>query len=186
MILLHGFNEYSLYFILWQKNAKSAGANLTKSRIYPKTRKGHLTRAKENGENLEENEEKSDEDEQMVDLDLESHGPNWLVGRSDRTRKTKKTLPKNVNTDSAELTKMREEIAVEMEEKMKKLSKIFVKLDEMNPDLNINVEYLYAESSVEVDVGEDGDGDNGSDEEDGSNEVNGDEDAANEDEDDDA
>ncbi|KAK1360862.1 hypothetical protein POM88_025391 [Heracleum sosnowskyi] len=60
------------------KNVKSACSNTTKTRIYPKTRKGHLKRAKQNGENLEENKEKSDE-EQMVEIDLAAHGPNWLV-----------------------------------------------------------------------------------------------------------
>ena len=114
-------------------------------------------------------EESDNVDEPMIEL-LAAHG---RVGRSGRTRKTKKNVPKNSNTDSEEMTKViREQLAAEMEEKMKiKLRKIFEKLGEMNPALNINVEELCAENSeVDADGEEDEDG-----EEDGDgNELDGD------------
>lgn len=129
------------------KTNKFGGANPTKSRFYPKSRKGHNKKANKDGENEEESD---DEDEEMVELDLAAHRPNWLVGRSGRTRKTKKNLSKKDNTDSTELAKLKEEIAAELEEKMKKkLKKIFVKLAEMNHALNVNVDQLCAESSVD-------------------------------------
>lgn len=95
----------------------------------------------------------------MVDLDFAAHAPHWLVGRSGKTRKSKKKLPKNDSTDSVELAKMREEIAAEIDDKMnKKLRKIFGRLVKMNPTVNVIVDELCAESSVEAD-GDEEDGD---------------------------
>ena len=47
------------------------------------------------------------EEDVEVEIDLAAHGPNWLVGRSGITRKTKKDLPTRDNKKSAELTKRR-------------------------------------------------------------------------------
>ncbi|KAK1373229.1 hypothetical protein POM88_029422 [Heracleum sosnowskyi] len=156
------------------KTGKLGAANPTMSQFYPKTRKIQKKKAKKDGENAEESD---DEDEEMVELDLAGHGPNWLVGRSGRTRRTKKNMPKKDHTDSAELAKVREEIVVEMQEKMKKkLRKIFEKLAEMNPTLNVNVEELCAESSDdEVDADDDEDDE---DEENGEDQVDSDDDEA--------
>ncbi|XP_074340711.1 uncharacterized protein LOC141678320 isoform X2 [Apium graveolens] len=135
------------------KIGKDARAQDTKKAIYPKTRKGHTMMEKKNGKTPQKS---TDKDEEMADLDLAAHGPNWLVGRSGITRKTKKKLTKEGKTDSSELEKATEKLAAAMEEKMqKKLRKIFEKLGELNPGLNIDVEELCAQSSAEVDENED-------------------------------
>lgn len=96
-------------------------------------------------------EDLADENEEMAEVDFEAHGPNWLVGRSGRTRKTKKMVAKTGQlTNSADLEKMRKEIVAEMDDKMnKKLRKFFGRLVEANPSINVNFEELCAESSVE-------------------------------------
>ncbi|KAL8121437.1 hypothetical protein AgCh_018240 [Apium graveolens] len=103
------------------------------------------------------NEELADDDnEKMAELDFEAHGPNWLLGRSGRTRKSNKKLEKTGHIDSADVEKMREEIAAEMDDKLnKKLKKILGRLAEMNPAINVNVDELCAESSVEADASDD-------------------------------
>ena len=94
----------------------------------------------------------------MEEIDLAAHRPNWLIGRSGRTRKTKKNLPDTVTNKSVELEKVREEIATEMEDKMnRKLRKILEKLGEMNPTLNVNIEDMCADSSGDDDMHEDDD-----------------------------
>ena len=125
--------------------------------------------AKKNGQNPEEgvDEVQEIEDEKISYLHLEAGGANLIVGRSGITRKSKKKLTKNDNATSVELQKVSEKLAAAMEEKMqKKLRKIFEKLGELNPGLNINVEELCAESSANAT--EDRDSEDGE-------EVNGDE-----------
>ncbi|KAL1805035.1 hypothetical protein ACET3Z_028103 [Daucus carota] len=114
----------------------------------------------ENDENLEER--PSDHDEDEAEIDFEAHGPNWLVGRTGRRRKSAKKQPENIgHTDSADLEKMRKEIAAEMDDKMnKKLGKILGRLAEMNPTLNVNVEELCGQTdgSDDEDDGKEGEG----------------------------
>lgn len=104
----------------------------------------------------------SDHDEDEAEIDFEAHGPNWLVGRTGRTRKSAKKQPENIgHTDSADLEKMRKEIAAEMDDKMnKKLGKILGRLAEMNPTLNVNVEELCGQTdgSDDEDDGKEGEG----------------------------
>ncbi|KAL6582166.1 hypothetical protein OROMI_006180 [Orobanche minor] len=79
-----------------------------------------------------------------------THGPNSLVGRSGRTRKSKKDMSKIDNKNSAQLKQLRDDLASEMEDKMnQKLEKILGKLAEQNPSLNINIKELCATTSVE-------------------------------------
>lgn len=95
-----------------------------------------------------------------IQLDFAAHGPNWLVGRSGRTRKTKnKDLQKTDDKKLAELAKIKEELSTEMEEKMnQKLKAILGKIAKVNPTLQMNVEELCVENSLK-DVDEvDGDG----------------------------
>lgn len=83
-------------------------------------------------------------------MDFQGHGPNWLVGRTGITRKTKKAAMKIENANSSELAKIRDELASEMEDKMnKKLEKILGKLAEENPSLNINVKELLVDACAE-------------------------------------
>ncbi|XP_063949289.1 lysine-specific demethylase JMJ26-like [Daucus carota subsp. sativus] len=115
---------------------------------------------KKNCENLEES---AGQDEEITNLDFEAHGPNPLVGRTGRTRKSAKKQSENIgHTHSEDLEKMRKEIAAEMDDKMnKKLRKILGRLAEMNPTLNVNVEELCGETdgSDDEDDGEENDKD---------------------------
>ncbi|XP_074325248.1 uncharacterized protein LOC141662100 [Apium graveolens] len=73
-----------------------------KRQLYPKTRKGHTNRANPDDELAD------DDNEKTAELDFEAHGPNWLLGRSGRIRKSNKKLEKTGQTDSADVEKMRE------------------------------------------------------------------------------
>ncbi|KAL1814618.1 hypothetical protein ACET3Z_017192 [Daucus carota] len=119
-----------------------------------------LKQEKKNCENLEES---AGQDEEITNLDFEAHGPNPLVGRTGRTRKSAKKQSENIgHTHSEDLEKMRKEIAAEMDDKMnKKLRKILGRLAEMNPTLNVNVEELCGETdgSDDEDDGEENDKD---------------------------
>lgn len=87
-----------------------------------------------------------------------SHGPNWLLGRSGKCRKTKSQQPKlfsssttaaATNIDDLKKT-LREEIMAEMQEMVErkvceKMSKVIKKLGEMNPEFqHLDVEELCA------------------------------------------
>lgn len=89
------------------------------------------------------------------------HGPNWLLGRSGKCRKTKqdqqqKLLSSSTPTDMNDLKKtLREEIMSEMQEMVdrkvsEKMTKVIVKLGEINPDFkDLDVEELCASSGGE-------------------------------------
>ncbi|KAL8156186.1 hypothetical protein AgCh_001332 [Apium graveolens] len=101
------------------KNKKKMPQTPRKGHIYPKTRK--------NPTELEGDvaETGGDSEAEEVQLDFDGHGPNWLVGRIDITRKTKKDAMKIEWTNLTKLEKLRDELAFEIEEKMnKKLEKI--------------------------------------------------------------
>ena len=97
---------------------------------------------KKAGDNLEE--EVSDHD--SMELDFDNHAPHWLLGRSGRTRKTMlDKMQKREKNRSAELTKLREELSREMEEKMnRKLKNILEKIVQMT-SLQIDIDELLAD-----------------------------------------
>ncbi|KAL8094211.1 hypothetical protein AgCh_035914 [Apium graveolens] len=79
-----------------------------------------------------------------------------LLGRGGIIRKSNKKLAKTGHTDSADVEKMREEIASEMDDKLnKKLKKILGRLAEMNPATNVNVDELCVKSWIEADGSDD-------------------------------
>nr|XP_017245333.1 PREDICTED: uncharacterized protein LOC108216991 [Daucus carota subsp. sativus] len=89
------------------KKKKNLPKSPSKGKIYPKTRKFPKKKA---GDNLEE--EVSDHD--SVELDFDNHAPNWLLGRSGRTRKTMlDKMQKREKNRSEELIKLREELSLE-------------------------------------------------------------------------
>ncbi|XP_074328728.1 uncharacterized protein LOC141666562 [Apium graveolens] len=111
-----------------------------KGHIYPQTRKNPTEVEGDAAET-------GGDSEAEVQLDFDGHGPNWLVGRTGITRKTKKNAMKIERTNSAKLEKLWEELASEMEEKMnKKMENILGKLAEENSSLNIIVKELLVDA----------------------------------------
>ena len=85
----------------------------------------------------------------IVEIDFAAHGPNWLVGRSGRTSKTR-NITTYESRKAEELATLRKEIAAEMEDKLnKKLKTILEHLAEKNPSLHINVDELCASGQSE-------------------------------------
>ena len=85
-----------------------------------------------------------------MELEFADHAPHWLLGRSGRTRKTMlDKMQKREKNRSAELTKVREELSREMEEKMnRKLKNILEKIVQMT-SLQIDIEELLADDNTD-------------------------------------
>ncbi|WOG86088.1 hypothetical protein DCAR_0205286 [Daucus carota subsp. sativus] len=85
-----------------------------------------------------------------MELDFDNHAPHWLLGRSGRTRKTMlDKMQKREKNRSAELTKVREELSREMEEKMnRKLKNILEKIVQMT-SLQIDIKELLADDNTD-------------------------------------
>ena len=75
-----------------------------------------------------------------MELEFADHAPHWLLGRSGRTRKTMlDKMQKREKNRSAELTKVREELSREMEEKMNRIvqmTSLQIDIDELLADDN--------------------------------------------------
>ncbi|XP_063939733.1 uncharacterized protein LOC135148442 [Daucus carota subsp. sativus] len=103
------------------KKVQSTPDTPTKADIYPKTRKNHEKKATKDaeGNDIEEEadanaEDMAEEAAKTVDeIDSAAHGPNWLVGRSGRTSKTR-NITTHKSRKAEELATLRKEIAAEI------------------------------------------------------------------------
>ncbi|WOH08825.1 hypothetical protein DCAR_0728275 [Daucus carota subsp. sativus] len=123
------------------------------------------------------------EDENGEPVKKPSHGPNWLLGRSGKCRKTNKAQEeKLLTTSTANVDELRKtitkEVMAEMDRKMcEKMKRVMAKLGDINPDFkNLDVEELWAGDASEDDEEDNGEDDNNSEEDDIGEEGHGDED----------
>ena len=123
------------------------------------------------------------EDENGEPVKKPSHGPNWLLGRSGKCRKTNKAQEeKLLTTSTANVDELRKtitkEVMAEMDRKMcEKMKRVMAKLGDINPDFkNLDVEELWADDASEDDEEDNGMEENNSEEDDIGEEGDGHED----------